>query len=262
MTSSNTVPRLLQAFVLAAGLCALLAPATPALAASSWEWSSGSKIVGSGKVQKQTRELDHFTALALSMHGSVELRLGNTERVTVETDDNMQGEIETVVENGTLRIRPVKKNVNLSPTTLHLIVEAKNIDKLTIGGSGSITAAALRGADLTCDIGGSGSIDIEKLDNTQVRVSIGGSGRFHAGGGASENLNVSIGGSGRVDTGRLGARRVEISIGGSGQAVVWARQSLNVNVAGSGGVDYYGDPDSLMKSLSGSGKVRRIGAAP
>ena len=48
---------------------------------------------------------------------------------------------------------------------------------------------------------------------------------------------------------------------GSGQAVVWAKQSLSVSVAGSGDVSYYGEPQ-LTKSVMGSGSVKRLAGAP
>ena len=47
---------------------------------------------------------------------SVELRIGNSEGITIETDDNLLPLIETVIENGTLKIRPVKRNMNLQAT--------------------------------------------------------------------------------------------------------------------------------------------------
>lgn len=260
----NTTPhfsrRLRHLILVAATLSLGLTVAALPVQASALDWFSGSKVAGSGKLQKQSREPGHFDAIALGMGGSVELRLGNSESVSIETDDNILPEIETVVENGTLRIRPVKKDTRLAPTALHIVVQAKQIGRLTVGGSGSITAAELRGPRLQFEVGGSGSIEVAQLQSEVVAVSIGGSGGFKAGG-STDNLNVSLGGSGHVQTGQLAAKQARISIGGSGQAVVWARQSLRVAVSGSGDVDYYGDPE-LSKTVSGSGKVRRLGAQP
>ncbi|MEG1053687.1 MAG: DUF2807 domain-containing protein, partial [Janthinobacterium sp.] len=78
--------RAATALLLAA--CALAIPAAPALA-SPLDWISGNSIQGSGKLQKQTREVGSFRAVALNVPGTVELRIGNTDSVTIEADDNI-----------------------------------------------------------------------------------------------------------------------------------------------------------------------------
>lgn len=260
MNTKTTTLRLRRLLLVAAALSFGLTGAVLPVQASALDWFSGSKVAGSGKLQKQARELGHFDAVALGMAGNVELRLGDTESVTIETDDNILPEIETVVENGTLRIRPVKKDTRLAPTALRFVVQAKQVSRVTVGGSGSISAPELRAPKLQFEVGGSGSIEVAQLQSEVVAVSIGGSGGFKAGG-STDNLNVSLGGSGHVQAGQLAARQARVSIGGSGQAVIWAKQSLRAAVSGSGGIDYYGDPE-LSKSVSGSGKIRRLGAQP
>ena len=57
--------------------CALAIPAAPALA-SPLDWISSNSIQGSGKLQKQTREVGNFNGVALNVPGNVDLRIGNT----------------------------------------------------------------------------------------------------------------------------------------------------------------------------------------
>ena len=240
-------------------VCALTIPAAPALA-SPLDWISGNSIQGSGKLQKQTREVGSFHGVALNVPGTVELRIGNTDNVTIEADDNILPLIETAVENGTLRIRPAKRNANFRQSSLTIVIQARQVERISVGGSGSITATGLRAEKLRFDVGGSGSIDARELDSRAVAVAIGGSGNFKADG-ATEQLSVAIGGSGGVEAGKLAAGTVQASIGGSGTAVVWARQTLAASIGGSGDIEYYGDPQ-LSRSVHGSGSVHRIGAAP
>ncbi|CDG82055.1 head GIN domain-containing protein [Janthinobacterium agaricidamnosum] len=250
---------ILAGIMLACGALAVTLPAA-SVSASPLDWFSGSRIKGSGNLQKQTREPGHFSALALGVPGKLELRFGNTESVTIETDDNIQSQIDTAVENGVLRIRSAKRNSNFSPTALRIVVQAKNIDRITVGGSGSIHAEVLRAPRLKVEVGGSGSVDVGQLDSESLSVSIGGSGNFKAAG-RSNDFSVAIGGSGSVSAGRLEARTVNISIGGSGETTVWARQALDISIGGSGDVSYYGAP-RLSQSTHGSGRVRKLGEAP
>ncbi|NVM79195.1 hypothetical protein FHW83_005032 [Duganella sp. SG902] len=255
-----TTRRIVSALLLSAGLLAASAPVLLAQAGPLSWLGGGERVQGSGKIVKQSREVGHFHALSVGVNGDVEIRLGNTESVTVETDDNLQALIETVVENGALRVRPVKNNLKLDTRNMKIVVQARTLDKLSIGGSGNVSADKLSGENLTIDVGGSGSITIGQLDSESAAIALGGSGSLKAAGN-TERLQISIGGSGRVQAGQLQARDAVVSIGGSGQATVWARKSLNLSVAGSGDINYYGDPQ-ISKSIMGSGSIRRLGAAP
>src|SRR4051812_46502843 len=97
MTAFNILRARLLLLTLAVG--SLLVPAAPALA-GALDWLPGTGLKGSGTIVKQTRALPAFTGVSLSMGGQVALRLGNSEDITLETDDNILPAIETVVENG------------------------------------------------------------------------------------------------------------------------------------------------------------------
>ncbi|WP_295990962.1 head GIN domain-containing protein [Rugamonas sp.] len=248
---------LLRGAILGLALLACTAPVGTAQAAS---WSGFESVEGNGHITKQSRELGHFTALATSVSGNVEVRLGDSESITIETDDNIQPLIEATVENGTLRIRPQKKNQQFNTHTMKIVVQARTVERIAVGGAGSVDAARLHGEKLVFDIGGSGSIDAREVQGEEVAISLGGSGNFKVSGHV-ERLQVSIGGSGKVQAGQLAARDVRISIGGSGQATVSAQQTLNVSVAGSGDIGYYGNPQ-VSKTVMGSGAVKHLGGAP
>jgi hypothetical protein len=239
----------------------LLAATAPLQQARAWSFSTGEQVQGSGHVTKQARTVGHFTGLALAVPGNLELRIGNSEGVTVETDDNLQALVETVVENGTLTIRPARHNLNLRTHTLKIVVQAREIERVSLAGSGDIEADALRAPKLQFDIGGSGSIDVKRIEAATVAVSVGGSGNMKAGGGAARQLSVSIAGSGNADLGQVKADSASVKVAGSGEATVWSTGALSLSIAGSGDVGYYGDP-ALSKSVLGSGEVRRLGAAP
>lgn len=257
MTINKTLSRLTLA---AACALAFAAPLTPAQA-YNFGWGNSEQVQGNGRVTKQAREVGHFNGLAVSVPGNVELRLGSTEGVTVETDDNLQAVIETVIENGTLKIRPVRRNMNIRTQTLKIVVQARNVDELSLAGSGSVDSDALRGKEVKFHLGGSGSINVKGVEGESVAVTIGGSGNLKSGGGNARNVSVTIGGSGDVDLGGVKTEKASVKVAGSGQATVWAMRELSMSIAGSGDVNYYGDP-TVSKSVVGSGEARRLGAAP
>lgn len=255
MTSRLTRP--LSGLMLALSALAIVVPAAPA-SASGW---GSEKIKGSGRIKTEARTIGHFNGVALALPGSVELRIGNTESVTIETDDNLMPLIETVVENGTLKIRAAKRNLDLDSRRMKIVVQAKGVDNLALGGSGSIDADPLRGSKVTIDIGGSGSINVKGIDSETLSVTLGGSGDLKVGGGATRKLSVSIAGSGDVDMGRLQSIDASVNIAGSGDARIAVRDQLSVTVAGSGDVNYYGDP-RVSKTVVGSGSANKMAGSP
>ncbi|MGJ9418854.1 head GIN domain-containing protein [Massilia sp. CMS3.1] len=245
--------------LLAACIAGSLA-ATTHVAAAPWDWG-GEQVQGSGRIVKQVRQVGNFNGLSLGLAGHVELRIGNTEGVTIEADDNLLPLIETVVEDGMLKIRANRRNLNLKSASIRVVVQARSIERLALGGSGSIDADALRARKLDIDLGGSGSIKLKGVESDAMAVSLGGSGDLQAARGTIGELTVSIGGSGDVDLGRVQANSASVTIAGSGEATVWPRNALSATIAGSGDVNYYGDPQ-VSKSTIGSGGVRRMGASP
>jgi hypothetical protein len=249
--------RRLSTLMLALAAFAIVVPAAPALAGSPG-WNS-ERVQGSGNIKSETRAVGHFTGVAMSLPGKMELRIGNTEGLTIETDDNLLPLIEAVIENGTLKVRPARRNMNFDTRRLKVVVTAKSIDNLALGGSGSIDADALRAPKMHIDLGGSGSIKVKAIESESLSVSVGGSGDLKIGAGSAPKLSVSLAGSGDIDLARVQSIEATVNVAGSGDAKVAVRDSLNVAIAGSGDVNYYGDP-KVSKSVIGSGGANRLGA--
>ena len=257
MNQSSTSLSRLRHVVLAFAALASIVPATQAHAAGL-DWFGGNRIEGSGNIKSLTRELGHFTGVAVNLPSQVELRIGNTESVTIETDDNLLPLIESVVEDGTLKLRTGKRNLNFKTRTLKIVVHARSIDRIALGGSGTIESDVLRGDKFKFDIGGSGSINLKGIEGNAVVVAVGGSGNLRSGPGTAGKVSVSIGGSGDVQLGQVKAQDANVSVAGSGEATLWVSGALSASIAGSGDVNYYGDP-KVSKSVAGSGTLKRLG---
>ncbi|QYF93756.1 DUF2807 domain-containing protein [Massilia sp. PAMC28688] len=250
----------LRKLVLALSLSACAIPFTHTTA-GALDWMGGEKVQGSGVIKQQTRNLPAFSGVSLNVPGDMEVRLGSTDSITIESDDNILARIETVIDNGTLKIQPAERNMNLRTRHMKIVLTARSLDHISVGGSGSVEAPALKASKLKFNIGGSGSINVQGVEADQLAVSVGGSGDFKSNGGKTRALSVSIGGSGDVDLGRVQANDAAVSVAGSGEAVVWATNKLSATIAGSGDVNYYGDP-KVSRSVVGSGSTERLGASP
>lgn len=242
-------------------LGAMFALATlPATAGWSDGWFKGKAVDGSGNIQKQDRDVSGFTGIDLALPAKLELRQGDKEGVQVETDDNLQALVETVVERGQLKIRNAEKNTYPRSKTMNIVVMVKNLDYVSVSSSGKVWSDKIMAKELQAKIGGSGDIQLKNLQADSLNVSIGGSGSFIAAGNAAE-FAAAIGGSGDLKLSKLETKNARIKIGGSGTATLWVRDNLDVSIGGSGDISYYGDP-AVKKSIGGSGSVVRKGASP
>lgn len=231
--------------------------------AVAWEWGTGwgSKTVsGSGTIKSETRTVSGFTGVAVSLSGDVEVRQTGTEGISIETDDNLLPLIETVVERGVLKIRPVEKNTNLRTKNMKIVVNAKTVESLSVAGAGDLRADQIKSEKLKLSVAGSGDVRIKTLEVDTLNASIAGSGNVLIGGRANM-LDSSIAGSGDLKAGKLETKTAKLSIAGSGSASLWAKETLKVSIAGSGDVKYYGDAQ-VSKSVAGSGSIVRVGTAP
>jgi hypothetical protein len=255
--NKNTNPDLRRRLLLGACALACLGAASQA---GAWDWGRSEAVQGNGNIKRQARDVGHFSGVAMSLAGKVDVRRGERESVTVEADDNLLPLIETVVEDGTLKIRN-KRGANLSTRNLKVTVQARDLDRLALGGSGTIDADRVNGARVQFDIGGSGSINVGKVEGERITANIGGRGDLKANDGTARTTSISIGGMGNVDLGRVHTESANVTVAGSGNATLWVRDSLSLTIAGSGDIRYYGDPQ-VSRSVLGSGEVRRLGPSP
>jgi len=213
-------------------------------------------VRGSGKLVTEAREVRGFHRVSLADSGEVILTQGERESLTVETDDNVMPHVVTEVQNGTLTLR-TKIGMSISPTRLRFTLTVKDLDAITVSGSGNLHAERLETDSIEIEVTGSGDVRIDALEADEADVRLTGSGGADlAGEVRAQEVNVS--GSGSYQAGDLRSVKATAKTSGSGSATLWVTESLDARTSGSGSVHYYGDP-SVNASSTGSGDVKRLG---
>jgi hypothetical protein len=214
-------------------------------------------VRGNGVMKTESRPFSGFTGVGLGIPAKVEVKLGATEGITIEADENLLPLIETRLKSGELTIGTVRNNLNLDSKSIRIVVQAKTINQLDLGGTGTISADNLKGAKVILNIGGSGTIDVKQLDAERAEIAIGGSGTVKFGG-TAKRVEASIGGSGNIVAPNFVADEAEITVAGSGDVTLGVRSKLDVTIAGAGAIGYYGDP-RISRTVLGSGVIKRLG---
>ena len=204
-----------------------------ALACSSLS-AGTNQVIGSGHVISETRDVANFTSVELASSADVNILLGNAESVNVEADDNIAPLIQTKATNGKLIIS-TQPNVNFTSTNRVVVTLAmKSLERVTLSGSGNLHVAEMTGPDLVVQLPGSGDITVE---------------------GTTDHVTISLAGSGNIQCNGLKAKSAQVTLTGSGTIMVYASESLDARLAGSGTIRYEGSPAQVTKSITGSGTI-------
>jgi hypothetical protein len=218
-------------------LFACLALLATSATAGNWNFFDGkfgSGQKGSGKLETEERTVEPFTSIDMSIGADLIITIGSPQKLTVTIDDNLLDNIRTRVRGKTLEIEShgsfsTKKNCVIEITV-------PSLEEIDISGSGEITLKDLDAKEFTFDMSGSGSFEAT---------------------GKVEQLFIELSGSGEIDTRDLMAQDVEVDISGSGSAVVYAANSLDGDITGSGNIRYINEPEHVSTRVTGSGSIDR-----
>ena len=199
-----------------------------------------STIDGSGTMKTETRSVSGFSRVALKGSGRLLLDRTGNESVSVTADDNLLPYITSEVNGNTLTLGIDDSITGIRPTKdIVFTVSVKQLDELSVSGSGVAEARNIEGDSFATRISGSGDIVAK---------------------GHAHDLDVQVSGSGGYRGSEMTSEHARVHISGSGDVLVAATDTLDANVSGSGTIEYVGSP-RVSDHLSGSGTVRRAMAS-
>ncbi|MCH7762861.1 MAG: DUF2807 domain-containing protein [Candidatus Marinimicrobia bacterium] len=215
-----------------------------------------------GQVIKEERSVIGFDRVNLKGSGKVILTQGNSEALTVEAEKDLLLDIKTEVRGRTLYLEVKdrywrKAHWWSSKNRIKYYITMKTVRGFSVSGSGTIISEKIETDELKISISGSGEIGIESLQAQDLNIRISGSGDCHLAG-EVDSQDISISGSGSYAGEYLRSDETTARISGSGNATVWVEKGIDVQISGSGKVEYRGNPEAVSFQSSGSGKVRKI----
>ncbi|WP_317204025.1 GIN domain-containing protein [Janthinobacterium sp.] len=232
----------------------------------------------SATVQTEQRALAAFSAIELSGPYQVLIVAQGARALELSGPAGQLAEVETVVNDGTLFVRPHKARNFLSqfgnndePVTVR--IRAAGLQGLRAGGSGDVTLEQFQGRQLKLDLSGAGALrvagsareltfqgsgsgdaDLRRLQTASATLRLQGAGKVRAGA-VSEQLHAEIDGAGDLDAGQVRARSVTVLLRGAG-GMTLAGSAATLMVELDGGGDFDGKD---LKVLRASGRNRGPG---
>jgi hypothetical protein len=241
----------------------VLAVAAGALAAGGaaivLEANDGSDSVPVAAAQAANSDYDvgDFDQVSTIGPQDVAITIGETYSVRSEGAPEALGQLEVLVDDGELTIRPKDaRRTNwhsLSSATFY--VTMPRVERIAQAGSGDVRVDRIEGDSFEGAIAGSGELAIDVLEVEEADLSIAGTGTVAVAAGTAEETEVSIGGRGEVRAAGLRSETASISIGGVGEVALTVEEEAEISIMGSGDVEISG-PARCSVSRMGGGEVR------
>lgn len=214
----------------------------------------------SAAYSQENRTVADFTGIASGGNFNVYVRLGTTESLRIEGDEELIKDIETEVVKGLLKIQyKTKKRYwdwnSSNKKRINIYITAKTLTNLSVSGSGDMKVeGSIQVPDFKASVSGSGNM-VVATESVNLQGSVSGSGNLNLSG-TAQNTELVVSGSGNLSAGNFKAKTASVTVSGSGNVNLAVEKSLKAVLSGSGNIKYSGDPE-VSKTQSGSGRISK-----
>jgi hypothetical protein len=186
------------------------------------------------------------------------IHTGSAPSVQARGNQSLIDNLEVVVENGTLRIRPRDQH-NFFHFSIHhgkadINITVPTLTAATLAGAGDVRIDKVQGNSFEGRMAGAGDLSIDSASVGALKLSVAGSGDAGVKSGKAQTADYGIAGAGDIDTSNMDSQDVKISIAGSGDVKAHATRTADVSIMGSGDVTVTGGAKCSVNK-AGSGDV-------
>ena len=183
----------------------------------------------------QNRDVEPFTKILVKGAIDLDLKMGDSQSLEVETAANRIDDVTTEVKDGVLIIDMEDRGKRFWKD---VEVDVK------------INVASLEGIEVQGVVNG----DLRDINAERFDIEIKGVANLDVEGSCS-TLVLDFRGVGNIDADALKCDAVDVDVRGTGKASVHANNSVDANMAGIGSINVYGDPKDVSKRVGGLGSI-------
>jgi hypothetical protein len=183
---------------------------------------------------EQSRDVSAFTTIRTKSALNLIVEVGKEQSIKVNGDAKFQDSITTEVRDGELLITSKQKNGFKINDHDQVIVTMPTLKIFRMEGVGATELRQISGDNFELYYEGAGLVTVQ---------------------GKVKHFKLRAQGVGMVDAKALLAEEADISLEGVGAAKVYASEKLRAELQGIGSLNYYGNPRSVKKNVSGIGSV-------
>jgi hypothetical protein len=210
-------------------------------------------IEGSGNVTKEKRIVQgDFTKVSVSNAIDLVIEQADVTEIVVEADDNIQKEITTKVENGTLIIKC--KYGSFRDVTKTVIVKMPKINKLEASSASTVSGKGIiEGENIDLETSSAATMDVNvESDNISIDS---GSGSTISIKGKALTLNTSASSGSNINAGQLLVNDIHAEVSSGGTINIHPIVKLKAEASSGGNINYNNTPKTIEKTSSSGGSI-------
>lgn len=215
---------------------------------------NNNSIEGSGNITKEKRIVQgDFKKVSVSNAIDLVIEQSDSTEITVEADDNLQKEIITKVENGTLVISckfGSFHNVTMKKVTVKMPV----IDKLEASSASSVQSKnVIQGQDINIEASSASTIDIN-VESDNITCDSGSGSTINIEGKALK-IKTSASSGSTIDAKKLLANEVHAEASSGASVNVHPIVSLKAEANSGASINYDSSPKNIEKTENSGGSI-------
>jgi hypothetical protein len=220
---------------------------------SSCDFINKKGIKGNGHVVTETRNISAFNKLRISGVFDVIIEQGESQKLVIETDENILPLIKSNVKDSVLLLTLSEDSSYYNSTKLTIHVTIKNIEQLDVVGVNGVKSVPLQLHEFVLHNKGVGNTNLN-LSCHHFQAKLDGVGNVTLTGNADSAAIVNSG-VGNLYANQFITQQLKIINSGVGNAEVNAQQQINISNTGIGNINYTGNAKVNMVKDDGIGKV-------
>lgn len=210
-------------------------------------------IEGSGNVTTEKRTVQgDFTKISVSNAIDLVIEQSDSTEIVVEADDNIQKEIITKVENGTLIIK--SKHNSFRVTKKKVTVKMPKINKIEASSAASVSnKGVLQGDDINLESSSAATININlEFDTITCDSGSGSSIRVE---GKALKIRTSASSGSTISAEKLMVNDVQAEVSSGAHTSVHPIVSLKAEASSGGSINYDITPKTIEKTSNSGGSI-------
>jgi hypothetical protein len=211
-------------------------------------------VEGSGNVTTEKRIVEgDFKNISVSNAIDVVIEQSDATEITVEADDNLQKEIITKVENGTLIIK-CKYSSFRNITMKKVTVKVPSLEKIEASSASTVQSKnVFQGENMDLESSSAATMDLNiESDNISATSSSGSSINVQ---GKALKVQTKASSGATVDAGKLLANEVNADVSSGGSINVHPIVTLKAEASSGGHINYDITPKTIEKKSSSGGSI-------
>lgn len=211
-------------------------------------------VYGNNHVVTKDRQVENFTGIKVSTGIDVYLKQGETEKVSVEADDNIQEYILTEVRGGVLNV--YTEATIRSAERKRVYVTVKEISSIRTSSAGDVFGESpIKSDRLELSASSAGSIKLD-VSAKEIKADISSSGDITLTG-ITDLLEADLSSAGDLNAYELNTREADVSVSSAGDADVNVTEKLTARASSAGDINYHGNPKYIDVHSSSAGGVHK-----